>query len=128
MSRSNRRPGTFNLKYCHVSLNADGFNEIAKRIEAKQAAWHSALGVPRALRIPEKPIPAGRAEREAELAIVTQLQLEAFRAMEALPPGQERESQSFAMVAYRERGTLLRFAIRDDDSAATASRREADDG
>lgn len=114
MTRSKRRIAVFDINNCYVSLNADGFDEIAEKIQAERAAWRSALGVMRGFRIPEKPIPAGRTALEVELAIVTQQLTEAFRAMEALPPGQERQSQAFAMVSYRERRCLLLCALRDD--------------
>lgn len=116
-TRSSRRIGVINPDHCHFSFNAEGFQHICDRIKAKRLAWRVALGTPRGFDIPQKPIPSDKAELEAEHALVTEQQLEAFKAMQTLPSGQERESQAFAMIAYRERRWLLSFAMRDNDIA-----------
>ena len=68
------------------------------------------------LEIPRKPIPATVKEIQAELEIVSRLELEAYEARIALPPGPERESAGAAMVYYRDRCSWLRCAIRDRSS------------
>ena len=106
--------GRIDVSQCHFSPSGHGFIAIAREIEAKEAIWRTELGVPRGFEIPEKPIPASRAEREAEHAIARELETSAFQASLALPPGPERQSQVVAMLALRDRRTRLMVALRDD--------------
>jgi hypothetical protein len=96
-----------------VQLTGKAAVEISRRIAAKRTAWRQALGVPQGFAIPDKPIPATRAEIEAELAIVTNLALAAMRAKERLPPGPEHEAQALAMVKHRDRRVQLILELRE---------------
>jgi len=118
-SRSSPPYSVMDPNNCTFSFTAEGFQPICDRIKAKRSARQAALGVPCGVKIPPEPIPSDRAELEAEHAVVTEKELEALKAMQTLPPGQEREAQAFAMVAYRERRWLLSFAMRDMDTADT---------
>lgn len=90
--------------------------ELAHKIVAERDERAKALGVPRGIEIPRKPIPATVKEIMAELGIVSRLEYEAYEARSALPPGPERESAGAAMVYYRDRCSWLRCAIRDGSS------------
>ena len=64
----------------HVSLNGLGFIKLGEKVLATREARRIALSMPRGFEIPERPIPATRAEREAELRQFTHLTHEALEA------------------------------------------------
>ena len=100
----------------HVQLAGEAMIELAHKIVAERDERAKALGVPRGIEIPRKPIPATVKEIMAELEIVSRLEYVAYEARIALPPGPERESAGAAMVYYRDRCSWLRCAIRDRSS------------
>lgn len=108
-----------NSGFCFVQLTAEGAERISKRIEAKEAAWRTALGVPQGFLIPEPPLPATDAERRVKLAIVTELEHQAYLARLRLPPGPESESSCEAMVAYRNLRWRLMVALRGEEHVVT---------
>ena len=62
-----KRKTVLELDVVTISLSEYGYDMLRQKIAAERKAWREALGVPRGLSIPEKPLPDSAAERQAEL-------------------------------------------------------------
>jgi hypothetical protein len=98
------------------TLNEYGHYMLSQKFAAERKAWREALGVPRGLSIPEKPLPDSAAERQAELDALTKEHLEIQQILlgpSRPPDGPELQTLVNRMWDLWGRCTKLGAALRD---------------
>ena len=112
-----KRKTVLELDVVTISLSEYGHYMLSQKFAAERKAWREALGVPRGLSIPEKPLPDSAAERQAELDALTKEHLEIQQILlgpSRPPDGPECEALGRKMLDLGNRRSKLTWALRRD--------------